>query len=276
MGSVSQQEAKPLEYVRPVRPLYFPVAAEVPETQRHLELRTALYQLLRLALDAQHSVGSDQFVYYDASDPGACLAPDVFVKLTGGAEEITSWKVWERGTPELAVEFVSRSDAPDAPWADKLKRYHRLGVRELVRFEQHAANPIRIWDYVDGDLVERRVSATSPALCRVLGWYWVVGRDERWGPTLRLATDPEGGHLIQTEKEVRADAERRAIEATQREAEAAQREAEAAQREAEAAQREAESAQREALARKSADEAHERVKELEAALALAKSSRQNS
>jgi hypothetical protein len=82
--------------------------------------------------------------------------------------------------------------------------------------------------------------------------------------------------LIQTEKEVRADAERRAIEATQREAEAAQREAEAAQREAEAAQREAESAQREALARKSADEAHERVKELEAALALAKSSRQNS
>ena len=46
----SQHDTEPFEYVRPIRPLYFPVAAEVPETQRHLELRTALYQLLRRAL----------------------------------------------------------------------------------------------------------------------------------------------------------------------------------------------------------------------------------
>ena len=206
MCSVSSEDtrpqgAEPFEYVRPVRPLHFPVAAEVPETQRHLELRTALYQILRRALGAQHSVGSDQFVYYDASDPGACLAPDVFVKLGGGSEEITSWKVWERGTPELAVEIVSRSDAAETPWQEKLERYHRLGVRELLRFEQQAPSPIRIWDYVDGDLVERKILSPSLPLCQVLGWYWVLGHDQSWGPMLRLAKDPEGKQLLQTEKE---------------------------------------------------------------------------
>jgi hypothetical protein len=44
----------------------------VLETQLHFELRILLYQLLcdHLGLDA--TVGSDQFVHYDAADPALC------------------------------------------------------------------------------------------------------------------------------------------------------------------------------------------------------------
>ena len=250
MSNLSPRQTKPIEYVRPVRALHFPVQAEVPETQRHLELRTALYRLLGFALAGRASVGSDQFLYFDASDPRACLAPDVFVKLGGPPGEIISWKVWERGTPELAVEVVSRSDAAGLPWDQKLTRYHRLGVRELVRFEQDAVNPIRIWDYVEGDLVERRIVPGSCPRSEVLDLYWTLGPDERWGPMLRLAEDPLGKHLVKTEAELQAALVKREAEARQHEAQAArQHEAQARQREAEARQR-----------------AEQRIRELEAAL----------
>jgi Uma2 family endonuclease len=162
------------EYLRPLRPLHFPEEAEVPEFQRHLELRTLLYQLLSFWLQGRATVGSDQFLYFDASDPKVCLAPDVFLQLGSDGSEITSWKTWERGTPDLAIEIASRSDAPDEPWNKKLARYHRLGVRELVRFDQNAAEPLRVWDYVDGDLAERKLSSATPVACRVLGAWWVL------------------------------------------------------------------------------------------------------
>ena len=103
---------------------------------------------------------------------------------------------------ELALgEIAGRSDAPDEPWNTKLDRYHRLGVRELVRFDQKAAEPLRVWDYVEGDLAERKLSLGTPVACRVLGAWWVLVPHERWGRMLRLAHDPEGTQLVETETE---------------------------------------------------------------------------
>jgi hypothetical protein len=227
------------EYLRPLRPRRFPVEAEVPESLPHLELRTALYQLLSFFLRGQATVGSDQFVYYDASNPKACVAPDVYLKLGSEHTDIGSWKTWELGTPELAVEIASRSDAPEEPWENKLVRYHRLGVRELVRFDPRAPEQLRVWDYVEGDLAERRVSPNSAVPCRVLGVWWVVVVHERRGPMLRLSRDAQGQDLIKNELEVEAEA-RQAAEALQRQAEARQVEAEALRRQAEARVRELE------------------------------------
>ena len=221
------------EYVRPLRPRRFPVEAKVPESTRHLEIRTALYQLLSFFLRGQASVGSDQFMYYDASNPKACLAPDVYLKFGSNDEEITSWKTWERGTPDLAIEIPSRSDAPDEPWEQKLGRYHRLGVRELVRFDPRAAEQLRVWDYVEGDLAERRLRPTSAVPSRVLGAWWVIVPHARWGSMLRVSRDALGQDLIKNELEVEAEA-RQAAEARQVEAEARQVEAEARVRELEA------------------------------------------
>ena len=79
----------------------------MPESELHLELRTLLYQLLKDYLGDGATVGSDQFVYYDASDPKKVVAPDVYVQLRPPTSKITSWKVWERGAPDIAVEIFS-------------------------------------------------------------------------------------------------------------------------------------------------------------------------
>src|SRR5262249_9395988 len=68
-------------YRRAVVPLAFPAEEQVPETTGHFELRTALYQVLKLAFGHRDTIGSDQFVYWDPTDPGQRLAPDVFVRL---------------------------------------------------------------------------------------------------------------------------------------------------------------------------------------------------
>jgi len=245
-------------YTRPPAPLHFPTEELVPEGKRQLNLRTALYLVLQDAFAAANAIGSDQFVYWDPTNPQKCLAPDVFVKRGVPDTQFELWKVWERGAPDLAVEIVSDSDRPENDWQDKLARYRASGIRELVRFDPlDEVQPIRVWDCFDGDLVERAADAPALRACVALDLWWVVVDHAAFGPMLRLARDREGRDLLPTPGEERlrlteelaeerkaraiAEHERLLAQAQQREeAEARQREAEARQREAEARQREAE------------------------------------
>jgi Uma2 family endonuclease len=213
-------------YLGPSTPIVFPEEAEVPETQVHFELRVLLYQLLCDHLGLEATVGSDQFVYYDAADPSRCVAPDVYVQLKAPTAKIRSWKVWERGAPDVAVEVVSPSDAPQTPWAEKLGRYQSMGVRELVRFDPEArpGEPLlRVWDRVDGALLERELEA-GPWQCRssVLDVRWVVAAAEDQPIALRFTAGLESEALVPTRREARkAEAEaRQAAEQRVRELEA--------------------------------------------------------
>jgi Uma2 family endonuclease len=180
--------------------LRFPDEETVPETKRHLEIRTALYQALKLALADRAAIGSDQFVYWDPTDPRQCLAPDIFVRLGIADHPFRTWKVWEHGAPQVAVEVISGSDERDRDWGAKLDRYRRLGVAELVRFDSESSTEsIRVWDAVDGNLVER--SYETAARSNVLSAFWVVATDPVLGPTLRLSHDPEGRNLYPTPAE---------------------------------------------------------------------------
>src|SRR5512143_710779 len=100
-------------FVRPLSPLHFPVEDEVGETGLHLELRTALYLVLKANFADRASIGCDQFVYWDPTRPSECLAPDAFLRLGTPHALFESWKVWDRGAPQVAVEILSRSDARD-------------------------------------------------------------------------------------------------------------------------------------------------------------------
>jgi len=62
-------------YVRAPRPIFFPSEEKVPEGRRHLRLRTFLWQLLEAAFADRAVAGSDQLMYWDASNPKRCLAP---------------------------------------------------------------------------------------------------------------------------------------------------------------------------------------------------------
>lgn len=189
-------------YVRAPRPIDFPSEEEVPETKRHLETRTTLYLLLKEAF-AGTAIGSEQFVYWDAGDPQRCLSPDVFVKTGSSALVFDTWKIWERGAPDLAVEIVSASDRRDADWAEKLERYQASGIRELVRFDAEAEpTTLRMWDRIDGELVERAASSPSLYECATLRLWWVTLPSE-YGLMLRLANDRAGKSLLPTPSEER-------------------------------------------------------------------------
>jgi Uma2 family endonuclease len=200
-------------YARSPRRLEFPSEAEVPESKRHLELRTTLYLVLKLAFKERAMIGSDQFVYWDATDPSACVAPDVFVRMGEKDELFSSWKTWERGAPHVAVEIVSSSDESPESWATKLAKYHRLGISELVRFQaDEPSSPLRVWDYVEGDLMERELSPDSTAECVSLGLWWTVQKDAELGLVLRLSRDAAGRDLLPTESELRESERDAALE----------------------------------------------------------------
>jgi hypothetical protein len=193
-------------YVRAPIAVHFPseesAEEQVSETKRHLEARTTLYLLLKDALVGA-AIGSEQFVYWDAADPRKCLSPDIFVKRGVPDDTFDIWKTWERGAPDLAVEIVSASDRRDEDWTEKMARYQASGIHEVVRFDPGGNGPIiRVWDRIEGDLVER--SATSPILreCQALRLWWVVV-PSMYGPMLRLSRDPEGTDLLSTPNEER-------------------------------------------------------------------------
>ncbi|WP_437274939.1 Uma2 family endonuclease [Sorangium sp. So ce375] len=245
-------------YSRPPEPVYFPESEEAPVTNRHLELRTALYLILKRELAHTATLGSDQFVYWDPRTSKKRLAPDAFVRLGVPHRTFRTWKTWLHGAPDLAVEIVSESDEGEPDWDEKLARYRASGIREVVRFHpDDRERPIRVWDAHDGDLVERAPDDPALRACEALGLWWTVVEDPSVGAMLRLARDREGRELLPTPDE--AEAKAREVEARAREAEAKARESEAKARESEAKARESE-----AKARESEAKAREANKKLEA------------
>lgn len=211
--------------------VYFPVEEQVPETKWHLELRTIVYQFLKLAFADRATVGCDQFVYWNRRDPRFCLAPDAFLYFGAPDRLFKSWKVWERGTPQLAVEIISDSDDRDADWETKLDKYERLGVLELVRFDpEDFTLPLRLWFRSENELVEQLPDVQS----RTTQGYWRVVADRTLGQILRLSRDPGGEQLyltpVEEEAVARAAAEQGKAAAEQGKAAAEQGKAAAEQR----------------------------------------------
>jgi Uma2 family endonuclease len=209
--------AASLAHVRTPVPLRFPESAEMPEGTAHLIIRTFLFQLFRHMLGPEHTVGSDQFVYWLPTNPRRCLSPDVFVKLGVPTAQFGSWKCWERGSPELAVEVISPNEGDAVEWDDKLARYAELGVQELLRFDPEEAEGrrLRAWDGLDGDFVERVVHGDETP-CVALGLEWVVCPVDGLPVGVRLAKDD--GQLVATRVETECEG-RRVAEARVRELE---------------------------------------------------------
>jgi Uma2 family endonuclease len=268
-------------YVRPPTPIHFPESEEVPDALRdprrgktgvHLELRTALYFLVRDFVGERGAVGSEQFVYWDPSDPRQCLAPDLIVRMGATPGLFPTWKTWERGAPHLAIEVASVFDAGEAEWQRKLARYRKCGINEIARFDpEDAKHPLRLWDRLEGDLVERDLTGEHALLCDTLGVHWCVQADATLGRVLRLSFDALGQTLVPTVDEQRAAAAERELAAERERAAEAERELAAERERAAEAERElaaererAAEAERELAAER--ERAAERIAELEAEL----------
>jgi hypothetical protein len=255
---VSTSRATLLRHVRPVQPLDFPEQEPDEERmgqgRRHYKLCKALYEMLCAVCVPEHTVGADQLVYFDAANPKRCLAPDAFVTLGVHDHDFDAYLVWEEGTPDLAFEVLSPSDTPERwTFKEKVRRYHALGVRELVTFHVDAppGKRLRIWDRLEQDLVERKVTGDT-SQCVTLGLTLFIGPVDKYPACLRLARGPDGRDLVLT-----TDEQRLAAEAALRLARQEREGADHARANAESAQKSAEA----------------RVRQLEAKLAAAKSKR---
>ncbi len=186
------------------------------ESWTHGRLCELVYELLTRAVGDRGATGKDHLVYFDATNPKRKCAPDAFVKLGAAVVPFSSWKVWERGTPELCVEILSPSDTEEKlTWDEKMERYLALGVQELVAFnvDSPAGSRLRVWDRLSDDLVERLVEGERTP-CLTLGLHWMTGPSLAPGgfslpAALRLATDADGTDLvpIAEERANAADAE---------------------------------------------------------------------
>ncbi len=86
-------------------------------------------------------------------------------------------------TGRTCVEILSPSDTEEKlTLPEKLRRFHTMGVSEVITFDVDAdiGTRIRAWDLVQGDLVER-VVAGERTPCLTLGLWFVVApyEDER-------------------------------------------------------------------------------------------------
>jgi len=200
----------PHRYLRTPVPLHFPEEECLSDSDEHFERRVLLWESVRLALGDQALVSSDQFVYFDPTNPERCLSPDLAVRLGTPGRRIKTWKTWEWGPPQVGVEIVSPSDSPRRVMLGKLERYRQAGILEAVRFEpERPDDPLRIWDLVDGDMVERDPADADTIRCDALRLFWCIREQPGLGLTLRLARDREGRELLLTP----AEAERAAKEA---------------------------------------------------------------
>ncbi|MFS8068606.1 MAG: Uma2 family endonuclease [Byssovorax sp.] len=239
----------------------------MPETNENLERRAALYFSLKQALGASATIGSDQFVYWDPTTAKKRLAPDVFVRLGQAHRPFRVWKIWQRGAPDLGVEIISRSDEGEPDWDEKLARYHAAGIGEVVRFDpEDDEATIRIWDLVEGDLVERAADDPDLHACEALGLWWVVVQHDTIGPMLRLARDREGRDLLPTPEEQAAEARDSETKAREESAKARERETKAREESARAREESARAREREAKARETSVRALEENERLQAEL----------
>ena len=166
--------------------VHYPCSDDQPMAESEFQLVPMLYALnvLRMHFRGREDVyvGGDMFVYYEEGNPGAVVAPDVFVVI--GAPKRAehprdTYKLWEEPKgPDFVLEILSSST-----WKEDLgpqrALYASLGVAEYWLFDptrEHLLSPplrgMRLvgGSYRDLPIVQLAASASAPTLrSEVLG-----------------------------------------------------------------------------------------------------------
>jgi len=121
------------------RTIHYPESDGRPmaETQTHGQVMIDLIHALgrRYADVPDVYVWGNMLLYYVEGDPGACLAPDLFLVKGVDKHVRRTYKLWEEGqAPSLTIEVTSRSTQSEDV---KTKKgvYERLGVAEYFLFD---------------------------------------------------------------------------------------------------------------------------------------------
>ena len=216
-------------------------------------------------------VSGDLFIYYEEGNPGARVAPDVFVVLGAPGHERMTYRLWEEPKPPDFVLEVASPGTWEEDERVKGPLYERLRVKEYWQYDPRgdllpsrlrgrrlvggAFEPVPVVELRDGTLVSRSGVLGLDLLASSSG-----GLRFRETATGRVLLGPREQDAARRAAEARAERE----VAARRDAEARAEREMAARRAAETrAGQERSARQREADARRAAEA---RVAELEALL----------
>ena len=86
-------------------------------------------------------VTGNLFIYYEAGNPQAVVAPDVFVVIGASKHDRPSYLLWEEPkVPDFVMQITSRSTRSVDQGATR-GIYAFLGVREYIQFDPHRRDP---------------------------------------------------------------------------------------------------------------------------------------
>jgi hypothetical protein len=171
-------------------------------------VRRCLAESARRFLGRAGIVTSGRALLWKLGDAESSRRPDLAlrrwpVRRSGPPDWVDAWRVWEIGSPELAVELETGAVEDGTRRLEAcLGGYRHAGVREFVHFDpSDPLRRLRLWDAVDRGWVERDTGDSEFRRCDTLGLYWCVLEVPGVGATLRLARDRRGRDLVHTAAE---------------------------------------------------------------------------
>ena len=217
-------------------PVEYPSSDGEPMAENDWQLRAMIDSIAALDVYFRHRpdvyVSGDLLIYYEEGNPGARVAPDVFVVLGAAKHKRMTYKLWEE---PKAPDFVMEVASPKTWRRDvesKRKLYAELGVREYWQFDPRGdllSPPLQglcLHEGVYRPLPARRMDGTQMLPSEVLGLDLRVD-----GGRLRFR-DPVSGEDLRTLGE--AETARREEAAARRDSEILLPQEAAARRAAEA------------------------------------------
>ena len=207
--------------------IYYPDTDGLPVAESDFQLGPLIYAIDALRAHFQGRddvyVAGDLFLYYEEGNPGAVVAPDVFVVLGAPNRLRSSYMLWrEPKAPDFVLEITSQSTRTQDQ-GTKRERYALLGVQEYFQYDpthDYLEPPLQGLRLV-GKVYQPIPATTSPE--GTLGLRSdVLGLELRLAEeTLRLYDPTTGQRLLsyQEAEQARREAEERARVAEARVAE---------------------------------------------------------
>jgi Uma2 family endonuclease len=130
----------------------------VGETDDHRELMfTLIFALKNILRNTTAYVAGNLFMYFEAGNPAAVVAPDVFVVFGIPQHNRRTYKTWEHAGkgPDLVIELTS-SKTRYEDLGNKRVIYAELGVQEYYIFDplgDYLDPRLRGYQLIDGELV---------------------------------------------------------------------------------------------------------------------------
>jgi Uma2 family endonuclease len=186
------------------------------ETDVHIDALIYLREALRdyFRDDPQIYVAGNMLLYYEAGNPAACVAPDVFVVQGVAKGERRPYRLWEESQPPIVVFEITSRGSRLEDLGTKRAVYAMLGVQEYFLYDplgEYLRPPLQGYRLQEGEYQRIPLEGEGKVTSQALGLELRVeeGRLRLVNPTTgeRLLTPAEAQAARRTEAMARRAAE---------------------------------------------------------------------